>query len=115
MSLRDLEVNLGAIAPLPIEKTVSSGSLTLEVLAHQLLGSVSNFRDIADSNGLNVLAELPPDTPLAIPSRADIEARAIATVRQFANASGILDYGSGVALDAVKQSNTAQQLISWII
>lgn len=71
---------------------------TLESLAHEYLGNVSFFRDIADANNLDIFGELPADIIMPV-------------VRERATAATDDD----LDLSGIKMPNTAQQLISWIL
>lgn len=91
---------------------------SLSKIAHQQLGDVSKWREIADLNGLDIFKQLPIGSQLKIPSAADLERLATEQLKKVLGDK----LGSKLDLSAIAQGkfhqigdiNQVIKLIDWL-
>lgn len=77
---------------------------SLDLLAYEVYGSVSNFRDIASANGLNIFEPLPVGRAIALPVSVETVPTTTDAIKKALDLSGLKQ----------PESDSAFKLISWI-
>ena len=90
---------------------------SLSLLAAEAYGSVSNFREIADENGIDIFEQLPIGQAINLPSLETVQAKVKAAQERI---TGLIDQADNLLdLSGIKSPGTgeglAHQLINWIL
>ena len=93
---------------------------SLELISHSLFGDITYFRDIADTNNIEIFDELKVGTFITIPTVKEIKRKIEAGVREVSlltQQSLNPGYLKSLDLSGLKQAESvaAFQLVSWII
>ncbi|MBD2256647.1 LysM peptidoglycan-binding domain-containing protein [Pseudanabaena sp. FACHB-2040] len=104
--------------PLNRQYTLSSGD-SLDLIAHQLLGDQSNWRELADINDIDIFEQLPIGQSIQIPTQeqvGELVAQAQAQIQQTVT-STLESVTQQLNLSGIKQPEAAGEynLISWIL
>ena len=88
---------------------------SLSSIADEVYGSVSNFRDIADANDLDLFSQLPVGKSIDLPTKEEVDRKITSLTQQ---ASAIATQVDQLDLSSVKDRASTllpHQLLQWVL